>query len=109
MSDDSSYTVSSGNIFADLEVANPEEAQTKAELARRINSIIERRGLTQVQAGEVLGISQPKVSALARGRLTGFSIERLFRFLVALDSDVEITVKSKAPHRDRGHISVLAE
>jgi len=109
MSDNSAYTVSSGNVFADLEVAHPEEARTKAELARQINLLIEQRGLTQAQAGQTLGINQPKVSALLRGRLTGFSIERLLRFLTALDSDVRITITTKAPHQERGQISVFAE
>ncbi len=82
------YTVSSGNVFADLGMANPDEADTKAELAFQINSLIESRGLTQMEAAAVLGISQPKVSALRCGRLTGFFIERLLRFLAELGNDV---------------------
>ena len=79
---ESDYTVSSGNVFADLGVPNPEEALAKAELAHKIIVLIRERGLTQVQAAKLLGIDQPKVSALIRGRLTGFSLERLMRFLL---------------------------
>lgn len=90
------YTESSGNVFADLGLAEPEEALAKAELARAIGTLIAERHLTQVQAAELLGLDQPKVSALLRGRLTGFSLDRLFRLLLALDRDVEI-VSSPEP------------
>ena len=66
------YLESSGNVYADL--------RAKADLAHRIVDIIEARKLTQVQAGKVLNVDQPKVSALKRGRLTDFSIERLVGF-----------------------------
>ncbi len=65
----------------------------RSELVRHINHIIERRGLTQVEAASLLGINQPKVSALKRGRLTEFSIGRLMRFLVALGQEVDIEVR----------------
>ena len=90
------YVESSGNIFADLGIANPEEARAKADLVDRIIDIIAERKLTQVQAGRVLGVDQPKVSALMRGRLTGFSIERLLRFLLLLGQDVRIAVTAPA-------------
>lgn len=85
----------SGNVFADLEVAEPDEAMVKAELARAISTLVSARHLTQTQAAELLGIDQPKVSALMRGRLSGFSVDRLLRFLLALDRDVEIVVTPK--------------
>ena len=107
-SDDIDYTLSSGNVFADLGVAEPEEALAKSELAATIRTIIERRQLTQAQAGDLLGIDQPKVSALMRGRLTGFSIERLFKFLNALDRDVHIVVTRKPRTRPRGRVRVVA-
>ena len=91
------YVVSSGNIYADLGVANPQEARAKANLAHRIVDIIAGRKLTQVQAGKVLGVDQPKVSALTRGRLTDFSIERLLRFLLLLGQDVHIAVTARRP------------
>lgn len=84
---------SHGNVFADLGLENPEELLAKAELVHRICDIIEERSLTQVRAAELLGIDQPKVSALMRGKLDGFSTDRLFRFLNALGSDVEIVVR----------------
>jgi predicted XRE-type DNA-binding protein len=94
------YVEGTGNVYADLGVVNPQEARAKADLAHRIVDIIEARKLTQVQAGKVLGVDQPKVSALKRGRLTDFSIERLVGFLLLLGHDVLITVTPK-PHSSR--------
>jgi len=88
---------SSGNVFADLEVPDAEAALAKAELARRVSAILSARELTQAQAATVLGIDQPKVSALIRGKLDGFSTDRLFRFLNALGQDVEIVVRPRRP------------
>ncbi len=90
---------SSGNVFADLGVPKPEEAWAKAELARKIGTLIVERKLTQSQAASLLGIDQPKISALLRGRLQGFSSDRLFRFLNALGSDVEIVVRPAGRER----------
>jgi predicted XRE-type DNA-binding protein len=87
------HVVGSGNVFADLGVARPQEALAKAELARKITETIARRQLTQTQAAALLEVDQPKISALARGRLSGFSLDRLVRFLVLLGNDVEIVVK----------------
>ncbi|WP_074316938.1 helix-turn-helix domain-containing protein [Singulisphaera sp. GP187] len=84
---------SSGNVFADLGLKNPEELFAKAELVHRICTIIAERKLTQLRAAKLLGIDQPKVSALMRGKLDGFSTDRLFRFLNALGSDVEIIIR----------------
>ena len=92
---------SSGNVFADLGVELPAEALAKAKLAAQIAAIIEKQGLTQTKAASMLGVDQPKVSALLRGRLSSFSTERLIRFLNALGRDVEIVVKAKkrgSPH-----------
>jgi predicted XRE-type DNA-binding protein len=86
---------SSGNVFADLGVPDADEALAKAELARRICAILAGRKLTQAKAAAVLGIDQPKVSALVRGKLDGFSTDRLFRFLNALGQDVEIVVRPR--------------
>jgi predicted XRE-type DNA-binding protein len=101
------YTEGSTNVFADLGVADPVGALAKAELARAIGAIITTRGLTQARAAEVLGIDQPKVSALMRGRLSGFSIDRLLRFLLALDLDVEITVRAGTPRGGRVSVHAL--
>jgi predicted XRE-type DNA-binding protein len=86
---------SSGNIFADLGFANADELLIKAELVRQISNLIDAKNLTQAEAAKMLGIDQPKVSALLNGKLSGFSTERLFRFLNALGSDVEIRVVPK--------------
>jgi predicted XRE-type DNA-binding protein len=95
------FQVSRGNVFVDLGHPEPEEALAKAKLAYVINSIIHEREWSQSQAAEVLGIDQPKVSALMNGRLRGFSTDRLIRFLNALDHDVLITVRPKRrPERE---------
>ncbi|MGP0066972.1 MAG: helix-turn-helix domain-containing protein [Isosphaeraceae bacterium] len=91
---------SSGNVFADLALKNPEEMLAKAELVQRICDIIAERKLTQTKAATLLGIDQPKVSALMRGKLDGFSIDRLFRFLNALGRDVEIVIRPARQDRD---------
>src|SRR6266852_6338663 len=83
----------SGNVFADLGLPNPELALAKARLVQRIRCIIAERKLSQSRAAKLLGVDQPKVSALVRGRVEGYSIDRLFRFLNALGQRVEITVR----------------
>jgi predicted XRE-type DNA-binding protein len=84
---------SSGNVFADLGFPDPEEALLKAQLAGRILQFVRERKLTQVKVAALLGIDQPKVSHLLRGRLGGFSTERLLRFVNALGQDVEIVIR----------------
>ncbi len=98
----------SGNVFADLGYPDAEERQTKVRLAVAINRIVERRGLSQVRAASLLGISQPKISALSNFKLEGFSVERLMTFLTALDRDVSIVIKKKPRSRPAGRISVVA-
>lgn len=88
---------SSGNVFADLNIPEPSLYLAKAQLAHQICTIIEERNLTQVEAAEILRINQPKVSALTRGNLDGFSSDRLFKFLNLLDQDIEIVIR---PHTD---------
>jgi predicted XRE-type DNA-binding protein len=85
--------VGSGNVFADIGFDNADEMLARSELVRHINKIVERRGLTQVEAAGILGVNQPVVSALRRGRITEFSIDRLIRFLVALGQEVDIRVR----------------
>jgi predicted XRE-type DNA-binding protein len=98
----------SGNVFADLGYADAEERQTKLRLAHAINSIIEAQALTQSGAAARLGVNQPKISALARYKLDGFSVERLMTFLTALDRDVEIVIRKKPRSRQAARISVKA-
>jgi predicted XRE-type DNA-binding protein len=95
---------SSGNVFADLGLPHPEQELLKARLTLQIYRLIRERGLTQVQAGEILGIQQPRVSALMRNRAGAFSVERLLDFLTALGQDVEITVRPT--HNQHGSLSV---
>lgn len=99
---------SSGNVFADLGVAEPEDELAKAQLASHIRDTIKRRRLTQIQAARLMGLDQPKVSALMNGRLSGFSSGRLMRFLAALGQDVQIVVKARSRRRERGRIRVVA-
>src|ERR1700674_5041084 len=89
-------TVSSGNVFADLNLPQADDLLAKAELAAKIIAEIQRRRLTQSEAAAILGIDQPKISALKQGKLSGFSIERLMRLLLRLGRDVEITVKVRS-------------
>jgi|SRR5579872_1037972 len=100
---------SSGNVFADLGLPNPEERLAKAKLAMRISKVIDEKGLTQVEAAGVLKINQPKVSDLLRGRLKGFSTERLFRLLNLLGQDVNIVIREKPAHRPHAHVSVAVQ
>jgi len=102
-------TPGSGNVFADLGFAEPEEELTKAQLASHIRQIIQRRRLTQVAAGALMGIDQPKVSALLNGRLANFSTDRLMRLLTALGQDVEIVVRARPSNLDKGRIRVIGE
>jgi len=92
---DEEVFVSSGNVYEDLGYDNPQEEMAKAELAILIADLIKQQKLTQKQAAELMGIDQPKVSAIIRGRLSGFAIDRLFRFLLALGMDIVIEAR---PH-----------
>ena len=95
------------NIFADLGRPDADELLAKAELARTIRHLIAARGLTQAAAAGVLGITQPDVSNLHRGRLAGFSMERLYRFLNSLGQDVRIVVQPKPRSRTRATVRTL--
>jgi|ERR1700685_952981 len=96
---------SSGNVFADLGLPHPEQELLKARLTLQIYRLIKARGLKQADAGKILGIKQPHVSALMRNRSGAFSVERLMEFLTALGQDVEIIVRPT--RRERGEVSVV--
>lgn len=100
-----SITESSGNVFVDLGLPNPEQEMMKARLTLQIYRIIRERGLTQTQAAKVLGIKQPHVSLLMRNRAGSFSAGRLMEFLTALGQDVEITVRPT--RKQHGQMSVM--
>lgn len=102
-------TASSGNVFADIGLPEPDEELTKAQLASHIRQAIKRKRLTQVAAAAHMSIDQPKVSALLNGRLANFSSDRLMRLLTALGQDVEITVRAKPRSRAHGRIRVVGE
>ena len=89
------FEIGSGNVFADLGFSHPEEELAKAQLVFQIVQLVRARDLTQMAAGELLGLPQPKVSLLLRGKMGGFSTDRLIRFLNRLDQDIEIVVRSK--------------
>jgi predicted XRE-type DNA-binding protein len=95
---------SSGNVFADMGLPDAAELDTKARLGAAICRVVEQRKLTQTEAADVLGINQPKVSALLHYKLEGFSVERLMRFLIALGHDVEIVIHP----RPRAHAARIA-
>lgn len=95
----------SGNFWADLDLPDAEERYAKALISVLITRAIKARGLTQAQAAKLLGTTQPKVSAVVRGQLSGFSMDRLFRFLNALGMNVRIDVHA-APDEEAGHLLV---
>ena len=107
-SEHDTITPSTGNIFDDLGLPNADDRLAKAELARQIGDIIQERGLTQTAAAQALGIDQPKVSALLTGRLSGFSLERLARFLTLLGRDVQIVVRETPASRPTGRLTVVS-
>jgi len=98
---------SSGNVFADIGLPNPEERLARTDLAIRIAEAIRARRLTQARAARMLGIDQPKISRLLRGQLSGFSAERLMHFLTLLGRDVEIVVKRTPRSRRQGRVRVV--
>jgi predicted XRE-type DNA-binding protein len=98
------YEVGGRNVFEDIGVPNAEEHLIKAKLVFKIDTIMKRRGMKQTEAAELFGVRQPDVSKMLRGEFRQFSVERLLRFLVALNQDVEIIVK---PHRDRHNAPAL--
>lgn len=101
-------TRGSGNVFADLGFPDAAERQAKARLAYTLNQLLDGRKLSQADAAKVLGLTQPKVSALRNYKLAGFSVERLMNLLTALDQDVEIVIRKKPRSRTVARISVVA-
>ena len=98
------HETGSGNVFKDIGVRNADEHFVKAQLVFKIDSIMKKRRMKQVEAAGLFGVRQPDISKMLRGEFRQFSIERLLRFLVALDQDVEIRVR---PNRDRDNAPVL--
>lgn len=98
------YETGSGNVFKDLGLPNADEHLVKAQLLFKIDTIMKDRGLKQVEAAALFGVRQPDISKMLRGEFRQFSVERLLRFLVALDQDVEIIVK---PHEGKQRAPAL--
>jgi predicted XRE-type DNA-binding protein len=101
------YTVGSRNVYADLGYPDADEMLVKAQLVSKIAEIIQERGLTQVDAAKVLGLTQPKVSALLRGQFRGFSERRLIDCLTSLGRDVQIVIRDTPQHRAGGKLTVV--
>jgi predicted XRE-type DNA-binding protein len=98
------YEIGSRNVFKDLGLPHADEHLVKAQLVFKIDTIMKKRRLKQIEAAALFGVRQPDVSKLLRGDFRQFSVERLLRFLVALDQDVQIVVK---PHHDRKNAPAL--
>ncbi|MSO50529.1 MAG: XRE family transcriptional regulator [Acidobacteria bacterium] len=101
-------TRGTGNVFADLGFPDAAERQAKLRLVFALNQVLDARKLSQSDAAKVLGVPQPKVSALRHYKLAGFSVERLMNLLTALDQDVEIVIRQKPRSRKAARISVVA-
>ena len=105
---EASITRGTKNVFADLGYPDAAERQAKLRLAYALNHVLDQRDVTQAAAGRLLGLSQPKVSALRNYKLGGFSVERLMTLLTAVDQDVEIVIRQKPRSRGAARISVVA-
>jgi predicted XRE-type DNA-binding protein len=103
---DTKVEMGTGSIYAELGLKNHEEMETKSNLVMEISKIIKKRKLTQAQAAEMFGISQPKLSELLNGRFRGYSVERLIHFLNELGQDVDIVVKAKPRNRNKARVNV---
>jgi predicted XRE-type DNA-binding protein len=101
----SGVTEGSGNVFADLGLANPEQEVLKAELTLQIYSILKESGMKQTEMAKILGVRQPQVSLLMRNRAGDFSVGRLVELLTALRRDVEIIVRPT--RKEHGSFSVV--
>ncbi len=108
MSKDIKHVDGSENVFADIGVRDPEDSRVRANLAYKIAQLIKRRGLRQVDVATILEADQAKVSKLVRGQISGFTSDRLFRYLEALGCDVKIQLKETKTLRRRGRIEVVS-
>jgi predicted XRE-type DNA-binding protein len=101
------YNQGSENVFADIGVRDPDESLVRAKLAKQIAELIRRKGLRQNQVSEILGVDQSKVSKLVRGRISGFTSDRLLRYLNALGCDIHIQIRPTRTIRKRGKVVVV--
>lgn len=107
MEDNTAPVLVSGNIFADLNIPNAEEELEKAQLGSAIRSIVQANGWTQAEAAQQMGTSQPKVSQIIGGKLSGFTADRLLKYVRALECDVEIRITRKPANREHGSVTVV--
>jgi len=99
--------IGTGNVYADLGYGDADEMLIRAQLVTKIGEIIKRKGLTQTQAAQLLGMPQPKLSNLLSGRFRGFSERRLIDCLTKLGRDVQIVVKAAPRSRGNGRLSIV--
>jgi predicted XRE-type DNA-binding protein len=97
----------SGNVYADVGARDPEAMRIKAQLVAKIDELIKQKGLTQMEAGALLGLPQPKVSGLLKGNFRGISERRLMDCLTRLGSDVQVVVKPAPGNRRQGKLSIV--
>lgn len=102
------YEVGSGNIFEDLGVKNPQESLAKAEIASAIQRIINTHSYTQTEAAKIVGLTQPKMNDVLRGRLGGYSVERLLHMVTLLGYDVEVKISKRRQSSAPGMLRVKA-
>jgi predicted XRE-type DNA-binding protein len=107
MSKEISHVEGSKNVFADIGVRDPEGSSVRAKLAKQIAELIRRKGFRQNQVSDILGVDQSKVSKLVRGRISGFTSDRLLRYLNALGCDVHIQIRPTRTIRKRGKVVVV--
>lgn len=106
-SDQPDYEIGKGNVFADLGMENSEEELFKSDMIAEVADVLREKGLTQAQAAKVLGVDQPRISSLLRGKLDLFSVEMLMHFLTILGQDVEVRITPKSPRNSYGHLSFI--
>jgi len=87
--------VGSGNVFADLGLPDAEELLLKSQIVVQLHRLIKERKLTQTEAAKRIGIGQPDLSNVLRGRFRGYSVERLMRMLTAFDQDIDIVLRPR--------------
>ena len=98
--------VGGDNVFADMGCPDAEGRQAKAMVAMRVDQLIQELSLTQAAAAKKMGVTQPEISQIVRGRLKGFTLERLLQGLLALDQDVDIVIRPKRLEVGNGHLKV---
>lgn len=104
---EATFTKSCGNVFEDLGLPNAELRQLKADAAHQIQAAIERKGITQKEAATLMGIDKQKVSNIVCGRLSGYTLDRLFRCLCALDVDVSVKMRPKPDKREHAALRAV--